>query len=310
MSTHCQGCDQSFPGGAFLQHVRKTRNAACKSFGESLTGIDAVPSKTISILQRLLNRHTAVSPNSTESQPSGLPRLDASRDEQMNDGSDDEEGDVNMVDVGIVDGQMVNGTSDNDSETNGLGLDFEGEEESSEDEGDIILGDELDWEPDVSMGDDSLSPSPNLVFEEGHFDEPLQLPQSRPPPLAIPDDIREPYIIQYPDPRAGAPIAATPVEQSNPWAPFASETDWTVALWAKTRGPSSTALSEFLAINGVAEQLGLSYRSANELFHCLPSYLIQLPVLGVATLSAQSASINTKPSMSKSVRIIPKLQKP
>ncbi|KAJ3816723.1 hypothetical protein F5880DRAFT_1619001, partial [Lentinula raphanica] len=280
MSTHCQGCDQSFPGGAFLQHVRKTRNAACKSFGESLTGIDAVPSKTTnSILQRLLNRHTAVSANSTESQPSGLPRLDASRDEQMNDGSDDEEGDVNMVDVGIVDGQMVNGTSDNDSETDGLGLNFEGEEESSEDEGDIILGDELDWEPDVSMGDDSRSPSPNLVFEEGHFDEPLQLPQSRPPPLAIPDDIQEPYIIQYPDPRAGAPIAATPVipsdnhryaqnlkgQQSNPWAPFASETDWKVALWAKTRGPSSTALSELLAINGVAEQLGLSYRSANEL---------------------------------------------
>ncbi|KAJ3711350.1 hypothetical protein C8R42DRAFT_648225 [Lentinula raphanica] len=54
-------------------------------------------------------------------------------------------------------------------------------------------------------------------------------------------------------------------QHSNPWAPFASETDWKVALWAKTLGPSSTALSELLAIDGMAEKLGLSYRNANEL---------------------------------------------
>jgi hypothetical protein len=35
------------------------------------------------------------------------------------------------------------------------------------------------------------------------------------------------------------------------WAPFSSRMEWEVARWAKLRGPSSTALSELLHINGV-----------------------------------------------------------
>ena len=35
------------------------------------------------------------------------------------------------------------------------------------------------------------------------------------------------------------------------WAPFSTRMDWEVARWAKLRGPSSTALSELLGINGV-----------------------------------------------------------
>ncbi|KAK7437570.1 hypothetical protein VKT23_018468 [Stygiomarasmius scandens] len=51
----------------------------------------------------------------------------------------------------------------------------------------------------------------------------------------------------------------------NIWAPFTSEIDWRVAKWAKLRGPSSTALTELLAIDGVPQKLGLSYGSAGEL---------------------------------------------
>ena len=36
------------------------------------------------------------------------------------------------------------------------------------------------------------------------------------------------------------------VQGASPWAPFQSQCDWDVALWAKTRGPSSTALTELL----------------------------------------------------------------
>ncbi|KAJ4483962.1 hypothetical protein J3R30DRAFT_3839006 [Lentinula aciculospora] len=114
---------------------------------------------------------------------------------------------------------------------------------------------------------------------ESHFDDPLHLPSSRPPPPQAPDCIREPYIVHYLDPRAGAPIHSQSSFASendqysqrldglnvNPWAPFISETDWRVAHWAKTRGPSSTALSELLAIDGVPEKLGLLYHNANEL---------------------------------------------
>lgn len=65
-------------------------------------------------------------------------------------------------------------------------------------------------------------------------------------------------IVSFPSEPAGAPITATAVPQSqygayqalfgdNIYAPFTSETDWWMAQWAKTRGPSSTAVNELLA---------------------------------------------------------------
>ncbi|KAI9439656.1 hypothetical protein H4582DRAFT_2110965 [Lactarius indigo] len=45
------------------------------------------------------------------------------------------------------------------------------------------------------------------------------------------------------------------VSQSNPYAPFASSLDWQIAKWAKLRGPSSTAFTEMMAIDGVQERL-------------------------------------------------------
>lgn len=37
----------------------------------------------------------------------------------------------------------------------------------------------------------------------------------------------------------------------NVFAPFASEMDWRIAQWAKTRGPSASAFDELLVIDGV-----------------------------------------------------------
>ncbi|THH20201.1 hypothetical protein EW146_g1111 [Bondarzewia mesenterica] len=51
----------------------------------------------------------------------------------------------------------------------------------------------------------------------------------------------------------------------NIWTPFISRTDWEVARWAKLRGPSSTAVSELLNIEGIHERLGLSYKTSKEL---------------------------------------------
>lgn len=39
------------------------------------------------------------------------------------------------------------------------------------------------------------------------------------------------------------------------WAPFSTRQEWEVARWAKLRGPSSTALSELLAIDGVSQTI-------------------------------------------------------
>ncbi|KAJ3769430.1 hypothetical protein FB446DRAFT_812086 [Lentinula raphanica] len=49
------------------------------------------------------------------------------------------------------------------------------------------------------------------------------------------------------------------------WAPFTSKMDWELAHWAKLRGAGSTAFSDLLAIEGVGEALGLSYRNSHEL---------------------------------------------
>lgn len=37
----------------------------------------------------------------------------------------------------------------------------------------------------------------------------------------------------------------------NPFSPFSSKLDWEIAHWAKTRGPSSTAFTELMSIEGV-----------------------------------------------------------
>ncbi|KAI1782434.1 hypothetical protein LXA43DRAFT_905807 [Ganoderma leucocontextum] len=51
----------------------------------------------------------------------------------------------------------------------------------------------------------------------------------------------------------------------NPYAPFACRRDWEIAKWAKTRGPGSTAFSDLLAIEGVAQLLQLSFKTAQQL---------------------------------------------
>ena len=63
-------------------------------------------------------------------------------------------------------------------------------------------------------------------------------------------------IDSFPHGSPGAPIPGALQDQSeyqsraiqgaSPWAPFQSQCDWDIALWAKTRGPSSTALTELL----------------------------------------------------------------
>ncbi|KAJ3735343.1 hypothetical protein DFJ43DRAFT_1037221 [Lentinula guzmanii] len=164
---------------------------------------------------------------------------------------------------------------DIDMQTNVPSLEIS-DDEDEEDDG-FRLDDKNGWEPAPEF--DPRAPSPDLIFEEGHFDETLHLPHSRPPPPSAPNCIRQPHVIHYPDPNAGAPILSDTRGTSenfrysqkldrantNPWAPFVSEIDWKIAHWAKMRGPSSTAFSELLAIDGVAEKLGLSYHNMNAL---------------------------------------------
>jgi len=42
---------------------------------------------------------------------------------------------------------------------------------------------------------------------------------------------------------------------NNLYAPFTSKLEWEIAKWAKLRGPSSTAFTELMAIEGVSSNL-------------------------------------------------------
>ena len=74
------------------------------------------------------------------------------------------------------------------------------------------------------------------------------------------------FIVNFPG--AGKPLGTQPspagyqqyagglhAEENNlsKWAPFSTHLEWEVAHWAKLRGPSSTALSELLQIDGVSQ---------------------------------------------------------
>ncbi|KAM6490958.1 hypothetical protein JOM56_013578 [Amanita muscaria] len=89
---------------------------------------------------------------------------------------------------------------------------------------------------------------------------------------------REDYkVVHFPREHAGSPIQAGSTGQShfntyrqqldseNEYAPFLSKLDWELARWAKVHGPSSSALTQLLQIEGVVQTLALSYKNAREL---------------------------------------------
>ena len=59
----------------------------------------------------------------------------------------------------------------------------------------------------------------------------------------------------------------------NEWAPFSTRMEWELARWAKTRGPSSTALSELLKIDGVSQLLPSDQICHNSLTDCFGGIL-------------------------------------
>ncbi|KAI0055548.1 hypothetical protein BV25DRAFT_1815428 [Artomyces pyxidatus] len=65
--------------------------------------------------------------------------------------------------------------------------------------------------------------------------------------------------------------------KSNLWAPFASKLEWDIVRWAKMRGPTSTAFTELLQIEGVLERLELSFKTAAEMNELVDGNLPERP---------------------------------
>ena len=115
------------------------------------------------------------------------------------------------------------------------------------------------------------TPQPPRQPSEEHWHDEVDLDPLPPPgPGGVdPEDHRDlhepPVRVRRFKGQAGAPLSEpearvsgyaayatkVPGSSENPYAPFASQLDWEVAQWAKLRGPSSTAFSDFLKIKGV-----------------------------------------------------------
>ncbi|KAH9177873.1 hypothetical protein EDB89DRAFT_2111982 [Lactarius sanguifluus] len=116
--------------------------------------------------------------------------------------------------------------------------------------------------------DQGLSASP---------DQPDQPHSPSAPPLgpawplhSKPSDANGPQLVidRFPHGSPGATIPGTlqgsHVYQSI-WVPFHSQCDWEIVRWAKMRRPTSSAVTDILAIPKVVDKLSLSYHMPNEL---------------------------------------------
>ncbi|TBU21176.1 hypothetical protein BD311DRAFT_812584, partial [Dichomitus squalens] len=148
--------------------------------------------------------------------------------------------------------------------------------------------DDDDLQPDI----ESWEPEPRPVPPNTGGDVSEQNPGGSPQDPVVPSQSernaveanvsRKTYVIPFPGHHAGAPIPRSDVPRrvdanekyqaclneapsTNPYHPFASRRDWLVGHWAKMRGPGSTAFSELLAIDEVAQLLALSYKNSQQL---------------------------------------------
>ncbi|KAJ3786888.1 hypothetical protein GGU10DRAFT_374527 [Lentinula aff. detonsa] len=256
MSTQCQGCKQTFIGGNLLRHLRNTKNHACVAYANSIEQPQEISPQITRLLNSLLQSSLTAIPSQEQDQLGAPIAVDSSGDFYG------DYNDFNHDDMDIGPSHAPIGVSVGHSTGNLLDSESEGSLFSDDD--DSELGED-NWEPLHNDSKHLRSPSPELVFPEGYFEPPLQLPKSRLPPVSrsplicalieFQGEIVDEYSQYSHNLKAGL----------NAWAPFGSKIEWEIARWAKLRGPSSTAFTELLAIDGVCEKLGLSYRNANQL---------------------------------------------
>ena len=215
----CKGCSKWFYPRGFSNHLHQTHDEKCRAFLNQLfKNPDAVPV--------YLDDHSA-----------GI--------EEGNDGAGDEE-----------DNNSAGGEEDDN-----------GNNEEEEEEEDQLYSRDEDWpEAPVPAQTGMDLDSEMAEAELGDDNQQKEVHEAQRARCAAEEEFRKtPIVMSFPSNAAGAPIMnachAIPKYQSyqrdltdmdNPWAPFSSQLDWEVAQWAKLRGPSATAFTELLKINGVS----------------------------------------------------------
>ena len=198
---------------------------------------------------------------------------------------DDDDNDDDDEDLSFV-GDLL----DSDAERQGFARDLFGDYD------DIDVGwpdDEELPEEDDNGYDDDEEEEESSSSEEDDADSDADEGNDDIVALSLPPPTNEQYdIVDFPGKDAAMPNATASepnynvyrqqLSSNNRYAPFVSRFDWEIARWAKLRGPSSSAFTELLQIEGVSgisdndvgfinvflqlvEVLGLSYKNTREL---------------------------------------------
>ncbi|EIW74923.1 hypothetical protein CONPUDRAFT_93688 [Coniophora puteana RWD-64-598 SS2] len=274
-SQKCPGCFRTFARG-YLNHLAQTSNPECvkvrdrlDSYIPQMLELDDLSSAPVDAPHGLSGSDHNVTPNITVG-------IDGPTAEVASCSGGPDSVDIHMNEAS----ECVYEPEEDDGDDGGPNVDVDADVDVDEE-----LADEVEqehgWEPPVSAaGDLSLVGE----FSDEHDSDRAPSPsQANTAPAAREHAQRplrqEPYITPFPTPSAAQPIDTqghaydaytTSIkgcngQADNVWAPFASQTDYETARWAKLRGPGSTAFTDLLKVPGVCDRLGLSYQNSQEL---------------------------------------------
>lgn len=267
----CRACGRNTPRGAFMLHLQNSRNPHCQAYLQQI--ISELPDSSESDEDKIEGSWVA--------QPRSEPEL---MHVEMNSGHDSEAPAVESQ------GDFFGDYRDYDEREFGMDVDTPGGESEDDDVNDQMDetggGDETD-DDDHEFGIDTAADDADDADLDG------SLEPSRPMRLPTPDsdlniendngggvtnnraEIEQklknhPFVVKFGG-RAGLPVTqnqtiltqvsddlkygSTLGKSDNIYAPFSSHIEWEIACWAKLRGPSSTAFSELMMIEGVSNSI-------------------------------------------------------
>ena len=242
----CQGCNRIFTHDGLSQHLTKTQHPMCRAASAVL--------QTPTILQPFPN---VGPPPASDTNPASQDTSPVSGVQQLSGeiaSADEDEGKVFQCHAEFSTNVYVS-----DDIMNGHEDGIDGDPDA--DDANTLDADAFE----ILTG--SVTASTAAIPDEVPPIEPAEPTRPLPDPLiqveeANSEPIAELSITRFTYGSPGAPIPG-PVQgsamyvsnQAAPssldWAPFSSELDWEIARWAKIRGPTSSALTELLAIPGV-----------------------------------------------------------
>lgn len=236
MPTTCQGCQQTFRGRGLKNHIRNSKDPRCKR-----AVLSRIPRPTV---EASTENHIVVDPTGDifgnyadySSQDFGIQDNIPSTSKTM-----ESEG---VEDVGDETGAGGNEEDLNADELDGAN----GEEEHG-------------LEPERPDGLGTTGTAADDEEEDPDLQTPLRMRGGHAERLLS----KKPFVVKFPNRNAGRVHHHDTITTNdayrkdlggenpdNIYAPFTSQIDWEIGRWVKLRGPSSTAFTELMKIDGVS----------------------------------------------------------